>query len=163
MVIKIRKARREDAEKIWPLEVESRIFHKKITNRKYALLNKSNVNEKARREFIRYTKEDVKDKKNLLLVAVVNNQIVGYIFVRFYKWKWSDNPPLIAKIGDLTVLTKFRRKGIASMLIQEAEKIAKKNAKYIYVGVWTTNKPARIVYEKNKFDDFHKELFKKLK
>jgi len=162
--IKIRKARKEDVDKIWPLEVESRKWHKKITDKKYALLNKSNVDVKARREFIKYTKEDVKDKKSLLLVAVVDSQVVGHIFVRFYKWKWSDKPPLIAKIGDLTVLKKFERKGIASMLIKEAENIAKKRkAKYLYVGVWTTNKPARALYDKNKFDDFHREMFKKLR
>jgi len=162
--IKIRKARKEDAEKIWPLEVESRKWHKKITDKKYSLLNKSNIDTKSKKEFIRYTKEDVKDKKSLLLVAVVNNKIAGHIFVRFYKWKWSDKPPLIAKIGDLTVLKKFGRKGIASMLVKEAEKIAKKRgAKYFYVGVWTTNKPARELYDKNKFEDFHREMFKKLK
>ena len=162
--IKIRKARKEDAENIWPLEVESRKWHKKITSRKYALLNKSNVDMKARREFIKDIKKDVKNRKILLLVAVINGQIVGHIFVRFYKWNWSDSPPLIAKIGDLTVLKKFGRRGIASMLIKEVEKIAKKRkVKYLYVGVWTTNKPAKALYDKNKFDDFHRELFKKLK
>ena len=160
----IRKIRKEDIEKIWPLEVERRKWHKKITDKRYALLNKSRVNTKARIEFIKYTKEEVKDKKSLLLVAVVDNQIVGHILVRFYKWKWSDKPPLIAKIEDLIVLKKFGRKGIASILIKEAEKIAKKRgAKYFYVGVWTSNKSARKLYEKNKFEDFHREMFKKLK
>ena len=164
MKIKIRKAKKEDAEKIWSLEVESRKWHKKITDKRYALLNKSHVDIKARREFIKYTREDIKDKKILLLVAVVNSQIVGHIFVRFRKWMWSDKPPLIAKIGDLTVLKKFGRKGIASMLIKKAEEIAKKRgAKYFYLGVWTTNKPARKLYEKNKFEDFHREMFKRLK
>ena len=162
--IKIRKTRKEDVENIWPLEVESRNWHKKITDKRYALLNKSSVDVKAKREFIRYTKEGVRDKKSLLLVAVVDGQIVGYILVRFYKWKWSDKPHLIAKIGDLTVLKKFGRKGIASMLIKEAEKITKKRGvKYFYVGVWTSNKSARKLYKKNKFEDFHREMFKKLK
>ena len=128
------------------------------------MLNKSSVDVKAQREFIRYTKEDVKDKKSLLLIPVIDGQIVGHILVRFHKWKWSDKPFLIAKIGDLTVLKKFGRKGIASMLIKEAEKIAKKRgAKYFYVGVWTSNKSARKLYEKNKFGDFHREMFKRLK
>jgi ribosomal protein S18 acetylase RimI-like enzyme len=162
--IKIRKARKEDIEKIWELETESRKWHKKITKKKYIKLNKTNINEKAKKEFIKGLNNDIKKKKNVILVALINNQIVGWAVAHIYKWMCSDNPPLITKIGDLAILKEFRKRGIATELIKEIEKEYKKrNSKFIYVGTLLNNKPAYKLYKKMKYKDFHLEMFKKIK
>lgn len=162
--IKIRKGRKEDIEKIWKLEIESRRWHKKVVGKKYSELAKTNTNEKARKEFIRDLNNDLKKRKNFVLVALIDHQIVGWLFARFYKWTWSDNPPLISKIGDITILKKFRRQGLAKELIERVEGEAKKRGvKYIYLGFLTGNKPASNLYKKMGYEAFHLDLFKKLK
>ena len=156
---------KEDIEQIWQLEVESRKWYKKFINKKYLKLEKTNVDEKCKREFIKDLPGDLKKRNDIILVAVVDNQIVGWIISHFYRWKWSDKPPLVCKIGNITILKKFKRKGIAMKLMRKVEKEAKKrNAKYIYLGVWTNNKPAYNLYKNMKYEkSSHVDMFKILK
>jgi len=164
--MKIRKGTIKDVEKIWDLEVESRKYHKKLTDKKYSLLNKSNIDKKARTDFIKDYTKDLKKKarKIIFLVAEEKGKIIGYIIGIDGKWDWSDNPPRALRIWDLEVLQKYRKKGIGTKLIKELEKISKqKGIKFLSLNVWKKNKPALRIYTKNRFDLFSHEMIKKLK
>ena len=162
--MKIRKAKKDDLNDLWEIEIESRRHHKKVNPKKYSLLNKTKIDNKNKKEFFKWIGKDLKSKKNLLLVAEDNEKIVGAILGFFGKWFWSDRSPKIAKINDLGVLKKYQKKGIATKLIKEFEKIAlQKGVKFIHFSVWVKNNPAIKAYRKNKYEDFTIEMVKKLK
>jgi ribosomal protein S18 acetylase RimI-like enzyme len=164
MVIEIRKGKEEDLEKIWILEIESRIDHKKITDKKYLKLCKNNINKKAKLEFIKEFKKDLKKRNFLFLVTEINKEVIGYICAYISEWWWSDNPPKTIRINDLAVLKKYRRNGVATKLIKELERLAKsKKANFLSLNLWLKNKPAYNLYKKNKYEDFGIEMVKRLK
>ena len=160
--MKIRKAKKEDIEKIWEIEKESREHHTKISQTKYKRLNKSKTDKKAKSEFEKNLEKDINGKKIVFLVAEINNEIAGWIFSKLGTWGWSDNPPKTIWIDDIGVLKKYQRKGIAKKLLKETEKIAKKKGmEYSYLTVWLKNEPAYNLYKKNKYEDFAIEMVKK--
>lgn len=162
--IRIRKGKKEDIEKLWPLEVESRIYHRKITNKKYSKLSRININKKAKLEFIKDLKKDLKKRKFLFLVVEINKEVIGYITAYISEWWWSDHPPKTIRINDLSVLKKYQKKGIATELVKELERLAKsKKVIFSSLNVWLKNKPAYNLYKKNKYEDFGIEMVKKLK
>ncbi len=63
-----------------------------------------------------------KTGKRVILVACVDSNLAGYVTV---KWQ-SDYPPFaeksIPEINDLRVLSQFRRRGVATALLDEAER-----------------------------------------
>lgn len=67
--MKIRKAKKEDIEKIWEIEKESREHHTKISQTKYKRLNKSKTDKKAKSEFEKNLEKDINGKKIVFLVA----------------------------------------------------------------------------------------------
>jgi len=162
--MKIRRARKGDIEKLWPIEVESRIYHKRITPKRYLRLNKSKINEKAKLEFIKDFNEYLKNKKTVTLVAEEGSEIIGYVSTIFGKWRWSDNPPKAVLIEDIGVLKIYRKKGVATKLLKEIEKIAKsKKVYYFRLTVWLKNKLAYNFYKKNKYEDYTIEMVKRIK
>lgn len=161
--MKIRKATMKDIEEIWKIEVEDRRYHKKITSRKYSLLNKNKFGNKEKTEFINSFKKDLKNKKVILLVAE-DEKVVGHLMGSFSKWNWSDNPPKIIILNSIGVFSKYRKEGVATKLIKKLEEYSKeKNIKFIYLGHWIKNYIAHELYKKNKFEDFRLEMVKKLK
>lgn len=59
------------------------------------------------------------------------------------------------------VRDKFRRKGIAEALLSEAEKIAnEQNIKWLKARVYTFNKTAQGLFEKNGYRSLYSEWFK---
>lgn len=103
--------------------------------------------------------EILKDKKTLLLVVEENKKLIGYMHSTFFKNIYRK----LGYIGDIFVLKEFRRKGIATKLINEFIKILK-NKRYekITLSVNIKNKNAIHLYEKLRFHiqhyDFEKEL-----
>ncbi|MBS4201874.1 GNAT family N-acetyltransferase [Bacillus sp. FJAT-49732] len=73
-----------------------------------------------------------------ILVAEFDNQFAGYLTIR---WK-SDYEPFdskgIPEIVDLNVLIKFRKKGIAAALMDEAERIVSEKCDCIGIGFGLT-------------------------
>lgn len=104
----IRTAQFEDEEKISRLIAQFRVELKELKG------IKSSVNiEQAREEFREYM-----EAKFPIFVAEKNNELLGYLVCRI------DDDVVWAE--SLFVSKSFRRKGIASRLYEEAEKIAKK-------------------------------------
>ena len=82
----------------------------------------------------RYLKEQDRGER-VVLVAYIGEDFAGYVTV---KWK-SDYPPFVEKgipeIKDLNVVPTHRRWGIASALMDEAERQAFEQSRTIGIGV----------------------------
>lgn len=75
-------------------------------------------------------------------VACIDSIVVGFIYVQFHEWN------CLAQIQGLAVDPQYHRQGIASMLIERAERFAKeKKARGIYVDTPTLNQRGRSFYE----------------
>jgi GNAT superfamily N-acetyltransferase len=91
--------------------------------------------------------EQDKDRR-IVLVAYSDDDIAGYVTIR---WQ-SDYPPFaektIPEINDLRVLPEFRRCGVATALIDEAEKRIFKVSSMagISVGLYADYGPAQRMY-----------------
>lgn len=75
-------------------------------------------------------------------MARAANTLVGFVFVQFHEWN------RLAQIRGLAVDLQYQRKGIASMLVERAERFAReKGARGIYVDTPTLNHKGRGFYE----------------
>lgn len=86
--------------------------------------------------------------ERVVLVAHSGNAIAGFLYI---KWQ-ADYPPFVEKgipeIRDLRVLPEFRRRGIATALMDEAEKRIYERSKIagIGVGLYADYGPAQRMY-----------------
>lgn len=93
---------------------------------------------------------------NLLLIAVENNNISGYIFVREIKEEGFKNAMLI---DGLYVNEECRNQGIASKLIEESLKwIKEQGSEAVKIKVMSDNIKAVNLYQKFGFTELSKEL-----
>jgi len=86
-------------------------------------------------KYLRNQLENQKKQECSALLALYNGEIAGYVFL-YYKCRWGslancDLPCVI----DLIVFDKYRKKGIATVLMDIAEKIAKKHNDKVYLDV----------------------------
>ncbi|QXJ27190.1 Peptide alpha-N-acetyltransferase [Saccharolobus shibatae B12] len=101
--------------------------------------------------------EHLKEYGLAFFVAVVDDKVVGYIMPRI-EWGFSNIkqlPSLVRKghVVSIAVLEEYRRKGIATALLEASMKSMKNdyNAEEIYLEVRVTNYPAIALYEKLNF------------
>ena len=74
--------------------------------------------------------------------AVVDSTVVGFIYIQFHEWN------RLAQIQGLAVDPHYQRRGIASMLVERAERFAKdRKARGVYVDTPTLNRRGRSFYE----------------
>ena len=100
---------------------------------------------------------------NQLFIAVYNNEIVGYAYVKIITS--SDSPEIYteASISGIYVKENFRRQGIATKLINEAKKwCINKGVSYLKLNVLEGNSTALNLYKKLGFNDFSRILRNKL-
>ena len=100
---------------------------------------------------------------NQLFIAVCNNEIVGYVYVKIITS--SDSPEIYneASISGIYVKESFRRQGIATKLINEAKKwCINKGVSYLKLNVLEGNSTALNLYKKLGFNDFSRILRNKL-
>lgn len=94
--------------------------------------------------------EKLKDENSFLIAAEEENKIAG---ICFFKIRESVENKILKKrrtalIEDIFVAEEFRRKGIAKMLFEQAEKTAKeKGAESLELLVWDFNRGAMEFYE----------------
>ena len=93
----------------------------------------------------------IDDESKLILVALEENQIVGYLYGIIkpmdgtYKYK-------VAKLDALYVEEPYRNLGIASALIEQFKAwTIEQNARKVEVNVWSKNTKAKTLYEKANF------------
>ena len=100
---------------------------------------------------------------NQLFIAVYNNEIVGYAYVKIITT--SDSPEIYteASISGIYVKENYRRQGIATKLINEAKKwCINKGVSYLKLNVLEGNRTALNLYKKLGFNDFSRVLRNKL-
>ena len=158
----VMKKHKEKLESIVILKVttleESRICNQLLTK---LVNNESKYNYNIKDDYVinewfenLYYKEN-----NAIFVAKENNIIIGYIYVKVIS---SDNGPTKsneALIDGLYVEEEFRKRGIATKLIQKAKKWAENiGCKYVLINVLEGNINAINLYNKEGFKDFEKTL-----
>jgi ribosomal protein S18 acetylase RimI-like enzyme len=75
-------------------------------------------------------------------IATVDGSAVGFVYVQFYKWN------RLAQIQGLAVDPGYQRQGVATELVQKAERFAReKGARGVYVDTPTLNRKGRAFYE----------------
>ena len=100
---------------------------------------------------------------NQLFIAVYNNEIVGYAYVRIITTSDSSDIYIAASISGIYVKESFRKQGIATKLINEAKKwCINKGVSYLKLNVLEGNRIALNLYKKLGFNDFSRVLRNKL-
>lgn len=86
-------------------------------------------------EYLRRQLKNQEKEECSALLALYNGKIAGYVFL-YYKCKWGGlancNLPCVI---DLLVIEKYRRKGIATALLDVAENIATSHGNKVYLDV----------------------------
>lgn len=90
--------------------------------------------DKPTEQFLRYFSEQ-RDKKRLVLVALVDHNFAGYVTV-----VWQSDYPMfkekgIPEVVDLNVLPKFQHKKVGTELMNHAEEIIKERHDVAGIGV----------------------------
>lgn len=88
-------------------------------------------------QYLRYLAEQENGERDVL-VAFVDDEFAGYATVIWRSEYPSFRSEEIPEIQDLNVLPKFRRKGIATRLMDEAEGLAAKRSSVVGIGVGMT-------------------------
>lgn len=100
----------------------------------------------------RYTRESIE------LIATLSGKIVGFLDIELedsqgqlcYK-KGEGN----GMLWDIGALEEYRRKGIATKLIDEALRLGKENYGMKRLEAWTIEEPSKRLYEKYGFEKFY--------
>lgn len=88
-------------------------------------------------QYINYLLEQDVDER-LVLLAFFNDEFAGYLTIKWDSYYLPFKEKNIPEIIDLNVLIKFRCKGIATKLMNEAERIVSKRSYTIGIGVGLT-------------------------
>ena len=150
--MRIRKAKKEDFYEYLNLKREEERDYSKIVGKKI-IYPKNRI---LKKEFL----EILRDKKILLLVIEENKKLIGYMHATFFKNIYRKG----GYVGDIFVLKEFRRKGIATKLINKFIKILKnRRYKMISLSVNIKNKKAVRLYKKLGFNICNYDLKKEWK
>ena len=102
-----------------------------------------------------------RDEENLLLVKIIENKVVAYIFAK--KLNNNVSKGIGYLIDGLYVESEYRKQGIATDLINEITKIcAMNNGEYIDINVMYKNDLAKKLYKSLKFQELRITLRKEL-
>lgn len=110
-----------------------------------------------------YFKNLYDKKNNAIFIAIEEDKIVGYIYVKMITSEKSPEVNHEAMIDGLFVEESYRKQGIATMLMKEAQIWSfKAGAKYISLNVLYQNENAKQLYYREGFQDFSVTLKKEL-
>ena len=145
----IRKATIDDLQKIQELNLK--LFEKEYKEYDPLL----NLNWTFGKEGTEYFKNRILKEDGCVLVALVDNEIVGYLCGGIREAEKYRNLPIVAELENMFVLEKFRSKGIGTQLVNECVKWCKaKNVGKIRVEASAPNKKAIKFYRSNGFKDY---------
>lgn len=104
---------------------------------------------------------ELSDKNAAFYFATLEHKVIGYLKMNFglSQTELKDNKAV--EIERIYVLKDFHGKKVGQALYNKAIQIArKKNADYVWLGVWEKNLKAIHFYKKNGFEEFDKHIFK---
>jgi ribosomal protein S18 acetylase RimI-like enzyme len=119
------------------MKTEKQIKVRKLKERDCEVISQAFKNQgwdKKVEQYQRYLKEQEAGKRDVL-IALIDRNFAGYLTIM-----WESHYPYfrenrMPEIMDLNVLKKFQRMGIASSLMDFAEKMVLKKSKTIGIGV----------------------------
>jgi len=108
----------------------------------------------------------LEDKNTLVIVAILNEEIVGVLYAFIDHLAEDDSTYGLSRseIYELSVKSKYRRQGVGSELLIEAEKWSKLNkADDISAICYGFNNKAMYFYKNNMYDPYSIKFKKRLK
>ncbi|MEW6529094.1 MAG: GNAT family N-acetyltransferase [Candidatus Micrarchaeota archaeon] len=163
MKLTIRKAKLRDVELLIPLALELMMYVRNLNRKKTTEHDILKLIPDVKKLWKKWAIKNIKSQNSYVVVAVVDDEIVGYS-MNFIK----KNVPVYAvkKIGyvsDLYVKSGYRNKGIASKFKNLAFKwFKKKGLKYSSIAVYHKNIKAHAIYKKWGFFDYKIEMIRVL-
>ncbi|MBT7902690.1 GNAT family N-acetyltransferase [Candidatus Woesearchaeota archaeon] len=148
MVIVIRNAIKTDLDKVGDFCVGMLLYHEKFDS-------EYKPSKTAKEKYISHLSESLSDKKKILLVAELDNNLIGFAFAKIDK-----KPPVLdvvnyGVISDVYVDEKCRGKGVSQLLVSKLFDWFKTNGiSDIEISVHTQNSLANIVWEKYGFKPY---------
>ena len=104
------------------------------------------------KNFLKNDIEEMGKGNKYRLVADVNREVIGNLEIFFSRHPLTFH---VAEISTVVVNPKFRRRGIATKLIESALKVAKeKNTEIVKIGVEAKNTRAVKLYTKTGFKEY---------
>ncbi|TCV19195.1 ribosomal protein S18 acetylase RimI-like enzyme [Sphingobacterium alimentarium] len=104
---------------------------------------------------------ELSDKNAEFYFATLDNTAIGYLKLNFGQSQTELQDDTALEIERIYVLKEFHGKKVGQILYEKAIEIAKKkNANYVWLGVWEENPRAISFYKKNGFVEFDKHIFK---
>ncbi len=105
--------------------------------------------------------DELNNESSEFYFAVSENKVIGYLKINFGKSQTELQDEKALEIERIYVLKEFHGKKVGQVLYEKVIEIAKrKNANYIWLGVWEENPRAISFYKKNGFVEFDKHIFK---
>lgn len=106
----------------------------------------------------------IKLPKSYILIAEDNSKIIGFLKVDITKIEKFFSSFKILYLDDLYILKEYRKKGIAKLLMSEAENMAKeKKLKIMKARIYSFNKPSQNLFSLFSFKPLYSEWFKVIK
>lgn len=104
---------------------------------------------------------ELNDENAEFYFATLDDNVIGYLKINFGQSQTELQDDKALEIERIYVLKEFHGKKVGQVLYEEAIQIAgRKNADYVWLGVWEENPRAIRFYEKNGFVPFDKHIFK---
>lgn len=161
--MKIRKAGIRDISQIASLNYKLNTYHLKFDSY-YDL--KSDAETILRKQYYKTMLliKTIHSKKTLLLVAEIDNKIIGYVYGSILGRSDFYKVNRYGYIGGLFVLKEYRRKSVGRKLVYGMlDWFKQNNINYVETKVDLRNKSAVSSWEKYGFVAFHLKMKKKLK
>jgi ribosomal protein S18 acetylase RimI-like enzyme len=106
-------------------------------------------------------KDEIGDPDSLFYFAMLGNKVIGYLKLNFGQAQSELKDKRSVEIERIYVLKDFYGKKVGQVLFEKAMDIARKrNADYLWLGVWEKNPRAIHFYRKNGFVEFDKHIFR---
>jgi GNAT superfamily N-acetyltransferase len=104
--------------------------------------------------WMKYMKEFLKEKNNIVLIAVEKQAIIGYMTASIYTRRPIYKIRKVGLIGDNFVLPKYRRKGVFSRMLEKTLSLMKASGiRYVEHPIAAKNKLGRTVWRKKGFEN----------
>lgn len=114
-------------------------------------------------KWVGFVREGLSSGRNLLLVAKIDNAVVGFAFASIFRNYPLNVSKTIGAIDDVYVLPEFRGKGIGKKLAVEClNKMKAASVKAVTLQVLTENKAAIRLYEKLGFKTYRYGMVKQI-
>jgi ribosomal protein S18 acetylase RimI-like enzyme len=155
----IRKATEKDLKELLELTLKSTLYHHDLDKKfiKPHKLKRGSYKELKKNE-LKTLKEDLKNPKNKIFIAIIEDKIIGFINISFPK-KNANIKSKRGEIDDFFILEDYRKKGIGKILFKKTLTLFKsKGIKLISLNVNSNNFATLKFYEKIGFKENLKRL-----